>query len=203
MNKDLIRTVFRKKQVKGDELRRYDDYMQYCKKAFPDKSPTRVRSRVRAKRHIKLGYVKGLSRPLVQPIIEDIPISKTGMVIYPESIPFISCMGGCAKDLFFYLLIFKIDPVNYLYRFGRQEIDQFADYCSKINKSYSASTIEQAHRELVRLHITVSLPPKRQYMMNPMVAGKNQSDRENAIETFAAHQRAKYCDEFAGLLPGR
>lgn len=122
--------------------------------------------------------------------------------IQPEALSFLFFLGGCSKNLLLYILVQIHDEKTGYYSFNISIINDFINFCSKhFEVSYSADTVKQEHRKLVKSNATMNVKVGT-YFLNPLiVGGSNEAERRSLIREYTDLLRRKKKDPVAGIYP--
>ena len=122
--------------------------------------------------------------------------------IQPEALSFLFFLGGCSKNLLLYILVQIHDEKTGYYSFNISIINDFINFCSKhFEVSYSADTVKQEHRKLVKSNATMNVKVGT-YFLNPLiVGGSNEAKRRSLIREYTDLLRRKKKDPVAGIYP--
>jgi hypothetical protein len=134
--------------------------------------------------------------------VDDRYITPT-LKLHPEFAAFIFHIEGCAKNLLFYLIMYKLDHETGYYSFDIQVRDHFNKYCQELfETTFKDTTINQAHRLLEEYNVTCNLR-RGIYFLNPLVAGgKTETMRRGLIKRYTEllHKKNQK-DAFADIYP--
>lgn len=80
-----------------------------------------------------------------------------GFALFPEALPFLFTLDGCAKRLFLYLLFVHLDKSTGEIRFNASVIDEFESFCKLFGETFKRDTIKQAIKDLRERNIILNV----------------------------------------------
>ncbi len=130
---------------------------------------------------------------------QNIKFSNIGVSIYPEFLPYIMNLEGCAAKLITYLLLFRVKPNLGVFKWNEEVITEFIRCCqaAKPTKApYKLETVKKAIRVLVKNNLVCSVERGR-YIINPLMAAPNEAVRRQLINDYskALLKKRKHVDD--------
>ena len=119
---------------------------------------------------------------------EELRIFGYAIRLYPEALPYMFKLDGCAKRLFLYLLMFHMKPIKASakkkekkaeelrfeggieFRFNASIINEFLALCQLFGESYKEDSVKQAMKDLRKMNIVLNVK-RGLNVVNPMITG--------------------------------
>ena len=184
--KEEVTIEWRTRKVKmgftslDDETLEYEDHARKLKHVVTKHK--KVVQRVHAESFKRpINYITNKETGIIQPCYVKDRFLVINYRLHPEALPFLFSVDGCAKNLLLYLVFFKVDIYSNRYTWNALIQDQFKEYAIENHqKSYSRSTIKQAHEILKFQNITISVG-RGLCFLNPRVASCTNKDKRRDL----------------------
>ena len=133
---------------------------------------------------------------------EEIRVFGYALRLYPEALPYLFKLDGCAKRLFLFLLVFHMKPSKdhvkkkgkaadelrfeggIEFRFNASTVDEFLALCKLFGESYKEDSVKQAMKDLRKANIVLNVR-RGLNVVNPMITGgTNERARVTLIKEY-------------------
>lgn len=130
----------------------------------------------------------------------DFKVLNRVVTLYPEALPYLFTLEGCAKKLFLYLLFIHLDKQTGQVKFNISIIDEFKNFCNLFGDTYTDNSIKQAVKELRDKNIMYNLR-KGLNRVNPLITAKNEAARASLLKDYSFHIVNDGLDNETNFLP--